>query len=68
MALTTGDILDGFGGSRKEYGTTASITGVESFPLARFVDDRGLLLEIYRKKVELAPSYSPGQDVVAPSG
>ena len=48
MALTAGDILDGFGGSRKEYGKAMPIAGVETFPLTRFVDDRGLLLEIYR--------------------
>lgn len=48
MDLTGRDILDGFGGGRKQYGKTASIAGVELFHLSRYVDDRGLLIELYR--------------------
>lgn len=48
MELAPHDILDGFGGNRKRYGKTASIAGVDSFQLGRVVDDRGLLLELYR--------------------
>ncbi len=50
MELTPNDLLDGFGGEKKRYGTpTAPIAGVEILPAASgIVDDRGLFLEIYR--------------------
>ncbi len=68
MDLTTRDILDGFGGTRKQYGTAASIAGVESCRLGRIVDDRGLLLEIYRNAAthpgsEGLPAFFKGVDV-----
>ncbi|HVN76220.1 MAG TPA: dTDP-4-dehydrorhamnose 3,5-epimerase family protein [Thermoanaerobaculaceae bacterium] len=50
MELTAGDILDGFAGGRKRYGNAGAIAGVETLPLQRHVDDRGLFLEIYRNR------------------
>ena len=47
-ALTPDELLDEFRGSRKSYGASVPIEGVEVFPLRRFVDDRGLFLEIFR--------------------
>jgi dTDP-4-dehydrorhamnose 3,5-epimerase len=48
MELTHDQLLEGLRGRRKEYRATAAIQGVELLPLRRFVDDRGLFLEIFR--------------------
>ena len=61
MGLGAGDILDGFGGNRKEYGTATAIADVESFQLGRIVDDRGMLLELYRN----AATHPAGQKLAA---
>lgn len=50
MELTAQDIMDGFSGGRKSYARPAPIDGVRLHPLRRFVDDRGLFLEIYRSR------------------
>jgi len=50
MELTAHDILDGFAGERKRYGKAGTISGVETLPLQRHVDDRGIFLEIYRTR------------------
>jgi dTDP-4-dehydrorhamnose 3,5-epimerase len=48
MDLTHADLLDGFSGTQKHYDKPRPIEGVEMLPLQRFVDDRGLFMEIYR--------------------
>jgi len=48
MELSPNDLLDGYAGDRKSYSKTEPIAGVEVLPLQRFVDDRGLFMEIYR--------------------
>jgi len=48
MELSPSDLLDGYEGERKRYEKPAPIAGVEVFPLQRFVDDRGLFMEVYR--------------------
>ena len=48
MELSQHDLLDGYGLGRKSYARTEPISGVEVLPLQRFVDDRGLFMEIYR--------------------
>ena len=68
MELTPNDILDGFGGETKRYGTDAPIAGVEILPLRRIVDDRGLFMEIYRNSAthpgsEALASFFTGVDV-----
>jgi dTDP-4-dehydrorhamnose 3,5-epimerase len=50
MDLTPHDILDGFGGEKKLYLRAGTIAGVELLHLQRHIDDRGLLLEIYRNR------------------
>ena len=54
--LTRADILDGFAASQKSYEKPASLDGVELYPLQRFVDDRGLFMEVYRRDVTHAGS------------
>lgn len=51
MDLKRSDLLEGFGDAKKDYGKPMPIAGVEVFPLQRFVDDRGLFLEIFRGRV-----------------
>ncbi len=46
--LSRDDLIDGVDVSRKSYTGSAAIAGVETLPLRRHVDDRGLFLEIYR--------------------
>jgi dTDP-4-dehydrorhamnose 3,5-epimerase len=48
--LTAADLLDGIEFTRKAYGATPAIAGVEVVPLRRHVDDRGLFLETYRRR------------------
>lgn len=48
MTLGPHDILDGFGSAPKSYARPQPIAGVEVLPLQRFVDDRGLFVEIFR--------------------
>ena len=48
--LSTDDLLDGFGGTRKSYERTPAIDGVEVISLRRHVDDRGLFLEVFRHR------------------
>ncbi|MGE5235513.1 MAG: dTDP-4-dehydrorhamnose 3,5-epimerase family protein [Acidobacteriota bacterium] len=47
--LSPRDLLEGLNGTQKVYEKPAVITGVEVIPLTRFVDDRGLFLEVYRR-------------------
>ena len=47
-AIRPDDVVEEFRGSRKSYAPSAGIDGVEVLPLRRFVDDRGLFLEIFR--------------------
>ncbi len=68
MELTAKDILDGFAGERKSYGAVAAIAGVETLPLQRHVDDRGLFLELYRNRAthrgsERLPEFFAGVEV-----
>ncbi len=69
MALSPYDILDGFETTSKSYPRPQPIADVEVLPLQRFVDDRGLFVEIYRTRAthagtEKLASYCAG---VAPA-
>ena len=46
--IATGDLLDGYGTTRKSYDKAPAIDGVEVTGLRRHVDDRGLFLEVFR--------------------
>jgi len=65
--LTQEDLLAEFCGSQKQYQPQPNIEGVKLFPLRRFVDDRGLFLELYRRErthpgtEELARFFAPIQ-------
>lgn len=48
MELAIADLLDGFEPVPKSYTRPGPLAGVEILPLNRFVDDRGLFLELYR--------------------
>lgn len=48
--LTPDDLLPDFRGTQKTYAPAQPLDGVKVFPLRRFVDDRGLFLELYRKQ------------------
>ncbi|MEW5877238.1 MAG: dTDP-4-dehydrorhamnose 3,5-epimerase family protein [Acidobacteriota bacterium] len=48
--LTPEDLLPEFLGTQKTYAPAQPIEGVRVFPLRRFVDDRGLFLELYRNQ------------------
>jgi dTDP-4-dehydrorhamnose 3,5-epimerase len=48
--LTQEDLLTEFRGTQKRYEPPTPIAGVRVFPLRRFVDDRGLFLELYRRQ------------------
>jgi dTDP-4-dehydrorhamnose 3,5-epimerase len=50
MALVPADLLDGVTVNPKLYLKPAPIADVEVFPLQRFVDDRGLFLELFRSR------------------
>jgi dTDP-4-dehydrorhamnose 3,5-epimerase len=68
MELTQADIADGLAGLTKSYEKPVPIDGVEVAPLQRFVDDRGLFLEVYRRDVthtgsERLPAFFAGVDV-----
>ncbi len=54
--LSSDEIIDGLAISRKAYAPAAAIAGVETLPLRRHVDDRGLFLEIYRSAATHAGS------------
>ncbi len=67
-ALSTDDLLDGFGGNRKRYDKAPAIDGVEVVSLHRHVDDRGLFLELYRHRAthmgtELLAEFCAGVDL-----
>lgn len=48
--MTPEDLLHEFLGTKKAYTPAQPLEGVKVFPLRRFVDDRGLFLELYRTK------------------
>ncbi|HPC84761.1 MAG TPA: dTDP-4-dehydrorhamnose 3,5-epimerase family protein [Thermoanaerobaculaceae bacterium] len=48
MTLGPHDILEGFEVAPKSYDRPQPIAGVEILPLQRFVDDRGLFIELFR--------------------
>lgn len=48
MELGPADILDEFVSAPKAYARPQPIDGVELLPLPRFVDDRGLFIELFR--------------------
>lgn len=48
--LTPEDLLPQFLGTKKAYAPAQPLDGVRVFPLRRFVDDRGLFLELYRNQ------------------
>lgn len=48
--LTPEDLLPDFRGTQKAYTPAQPLEGVRVFPLRRFVDDRGLFLELYRRE------------------
>jgi dTDP-4-dehydrorhamnose 3,5-epimerase len=48
--LTAGELLDGYGAARKSYDKAPAIEGVEVVSLRRHVDDRGLFLEVFRRR------------------
>lgn len=48
MKLGPADILDEFVSAPKSYARPQPIAGVEVLPLPRFVDDRGLFIELFR--------------------
>jgi dTDP-4-dehydrorhamnose 3,5-epimerase len=50
MTLRPSDLLDGYSTGAKSYAKPTTIAGVEVFPLQRFVDDRGLFLEVFRNR------------------
>ena len=60
MELQADEILEGFGGETKRYGTDAPLAGVEVLPLRRFVDDRGVFMEVYRNAAT-----HPGSEALA---
>jgi len=47
--LRMGEIIEEHRGELKEYAPSTNIEGVEILRLQRFVDDRGLFLEIFRR-------------------
>jgi dTDP-4-dehydrorhamnose 3,5-epimerase len=66
--LTHADLLDGFAASQKSYDKPTPLAGVEVYPLQRFVDDRGLFMEVYRRDVthagsERLPAFFAGVEV-----
>jgi dTDP-4-dehydrorhamnose 3,5-epimerase len=68
MDLTQKDIVDGLAGSTKSYVRPAPIEGVEVVPLQRFVDDRGLFMEVFRREATHAgsdrlPAFFAGVDL-----
>lgn len=68
MELTHADILDGFAVVTKRYERGVPIHGVEVAPLQRFVDDRGMFMEVYRRDVthagsERLPAFFTGVEV-----
>jgi dTDP-4-dehydrorhamnose 3,5-epimerase len=46
--ISTEDLLEGYGATRKTYDKPLAIDGVEVTSLRRHVDDRGLFLEVFR--------------------
>jgi dTDP-4-dehydrorhamnose 3,5-epimerase len=48
--LAAGDLLDGFEFAKKAYDKKAAIEGVSVASLRRHVDDRGLFLELFRRR------------------
>lgn len=48
MELAVSDLLDGYEPVPKSYARPPALAGVEVLPLQRFVDDRGLFLELHR--------------------
>lgn len=48
--LTPDDLLPEFLGTQKTYAPSQPLEGVRVFPLRRFVDDRGLFVELYRSR------------------
>jgi dTDP-4-dehydrorhamnose 3,5-epimerase len=48
--LSTDDLLEGHGGTRKSYEKAPAIEGVAVASLHRHVDDRGLFLEVFRRR------------------
>ena len=55
--ITPEDLLPDFWGSTKSYAKAQPIDGVEVCPLQRFVDDRGLFMEVFRSRAT-----HPGSD------
>jgi dTDP-4-dehydrorhamnose 3,5-epimerase len=60
MELSPTDLLEGRSGEKKRYEQASPLAGVELFPLQRFVDDRGLFMEIFRTS-----STHPGSEGLA---
>lgn len=58
--LTPEDLIPELRGTQKSYAATQPLDGVKVFPLRRFVDDRGLFLELYR-----ARATHPGSEELA---
>ncbi|NOZ94510.1 MAG: spore coat protein [Acidobacteria bacterium] len=58
--LRTDEIIEEHRGAVKEYAPSTPIEGVEILRLERHVDDRGLFLEIFRRRAT-----HPGSDVLA---
>ncbi|HHQ48862.1 MAG TPA: hypothetical protein ENK19_08285 [Acidobacteria bacterium] len=54
------EIVEEYRGTVKEYGAAAAIEGVEVLRLQRHVDDRGLFLEIFRRRAT-----HPGSEALA---
>ena len=56
MEIKAKDLLDGFAPEQKSYAKATPIAGVETLALQRFVDDRGLFLEVFRAQATHAGS------------
>ncbi|MGC8916924.1 MAG: dTDP-4-dehydrorhamnose 3,5-epimerase family protein [Thermoanaerobaculum sp.] len=54
--LTPDDLIPELRGTQKSYVATQLLDGVKVFPLRRFVDDRGLFLELFRRHATHAGS------------
>ncbi|MGQ9496176.1 MAG: dTDP-4-dehydrorhamnose 3,5-epimerase family protein [Thermoanaerobaculaceae bacterium] len=50
MVLQPEDVVLEFRGEQKRYTPQMNLEGVRLFPLKRWVDDRGLFLELYRRE------------------